>query len=245
MEEIKSWKDSVRAENNSVYLLYTPIIIAVCLLIIGSYFIVQSIYYKLIVPVTIIGFLWTFIILFLFLGVILIFSSINTILSALIVSPYFNKNSNNADTAILFVERQRIFNLVQFYWSGVFWLFLWLRKTNYKYNTYLVYSKEHLEQILLDKKFKILYIFGHGRQYGVDLPENKIYRYKNLEGKIKNRDKEFIAQLHCNSEKWKKSQDITLSKFTKKKYITKGNVYSLQIWYYLFKTWKERHIVSN
>ncbi len=242
---MKSGENQFRVEYNSINVFYYPITIAAILLVLGSEFVVYGIYPKSVVPAVIIDFLWIPIILFLFVGVILIFMSISIILSALLVYPSFNKNAKNADTAILFVERRKVFNLIQFYWSGVFWLFLWFRKANKDYNTYFVCSREQLEKIFLDKKLKILYIFGHGRRYGVVLLGNTLYRYKNLNGKLKKRDKEFIAQLHCNSEKEQTAQDITLEQFTKKKNISKGNLSFLQIWYYLFKTWKEKHIISN
>ncbi len=221
--------------------VYFPLVIALALLILGCSFI----YCGFKSPINLVIPQIAITLIYFGAGSLFIFISISAILSTSIIGLKFKGNAPGAKVAILFIERTRDLNLIQFYWSGAFWLIWGMLRTNQKYNVYFINSKSALERILLNKTLKIFYIFGHGRRYGVCLLKPKFYEYSSLNGRLNGNEKTFIAQLHCNDDKNHQLGDVSLESFTNEKYISKGDLYFPQIWYYLFKTWIKGSYISN
>ncbi len=185
-----------------------------------------------------------------FIGLLLVtfFFLIINGLSFLAVHFQSKRNLSNQKIALIFAP-STLTSLFQIYSSGIFWLVWSLIKTKKAYSVYFVDSERAFEELLLNHKIKIIYIFGHGTKYGVWLSKhsNSFYAYRKLTGKLKQK-KEFVAQLHCNHEV-KIATNIhhkSLGRaFAYNSYVTDHYLRGYVVWEYLFKTWKKGSYIAN
>lgn len=138
------------------------------------------------------------------------------------------------------------FSLAHFYFNGIFWLIWSLLRRNICFRIYFINSKSEFEEVFINKNLRQIYIFGHGAQYYLGLNKRKkiVYSYRNLKSKL-TRNKQFVAQLHCNVKKDMGKNDCSLKQFANKSYITENYLYSPCIWWYLFRTFLKNDFIYN
>jgi hypothetical protein len=167
---------------------------------------------------------------------------INLLLSFIAVKMK-NRVNKKYNIAIIFAEKNGIFDLVLIYLSGVFFLIWFLRVTKESYKICYVSDKSTLNKIILNKKFNKLFIFGHGTIYGVGI-NKELFEYSSLKNKLKEK-KEFVSQLHCNSNEYERLSDVSMKMFSKKYYITNKKMHIWDIWIYLLLLYLSKSLIYN
>jgi len=97
--------------------------------------------------------------------------------------------------------------------SGPYSLVEYLQKNKIPFRVYLWPEKHEFSAIIQNADVKIVYIFGHGKRFGIRFENGDFLVYFDLRNCPR---KEFIGQYHCNGNgyflSWKKSLADYLAK---------------------------------
>ena len=189
-----------------------------------------------------------FIIFILSIIIILLFFVASLLISA-VSFEYYRKHNNFYIRKNTFFSAIIVTNASKDQWllslCGIPFLIWRLKLIKKQLNLVFVNNYIELENIIKNKYATSLFVFGHGRAYGLILMDG-FYRYKRLENKL-SKKKDFIAQLHCNvlddAKYLRQGDDISLGEFTNNSFIKNGyrNVLGNCYWciYFFFIGYKK------
>lgn len=122
---------------------------------------------------------------------------------------------------------------------GLYLLYRYFKNTNKKYEIREKVGKSDFDEFVLNDDCQELYILGHGSKNSFKMKNgtNDI-DYLEYKGKTKHK-KRVVAQLHCASSKIGDESLVDILEADKNNsYVGHGYIFSLNIWCYCFKMWK-------
>lgn len=127
---------------------------------------------------------------------IAITSTIIFILWPIIEKPWvarrMRQQPSSAEAAIVLVHKYPSDSWI-LYSNGLIWLGLWLQRMSLSYFITTVTTKSRFSRIVADDTVQYLFVFGHGKRYGLYFGESFL-NYADLKGT----KKKFVGQYHCN-----------------------------------------------
>jgi len=147
-------------------------------------------------------------------------------------------NLNKCAPAVILIcykvtEKNKKIDKIKYFVSiGVFELLKKLKSYNKKIAIYENINSTIFEKIMTNKKIKEIYIFGHGKRYGLKLYD-QFYKYKKLFRKKSKIKKDIICQLHCGGNKNMQFNDTTLEPFTHKIKLHKRDICFCENWLWI------------
>lgn len=127
----------------------------------------------------------------------------------------FRENEEYAGVVIA-DNNLRVHKYFHIYNGGVLLLIEHLRNQNIPIKIVKKVDEKNLKELIYDEKCTELYIFGHGRRYGLKIHKNKFVNYANFTDAPK---KMRVEQFHCN-HKHKKGKALSEILDAEEKYKT-------------------------
>ena len=121
---------------------------------------------------------------------------------------------------------------------GLYLLIKYFKNTNEHYIICQKVDKSDFDEFVLNENCQELYILGHGSKNSFKMKNGTNVDYLEYKGKTKHK-KRVVAQLHCASSKIGDESLVDILEADKNNsYVGHGYIFSLNIWCYCFKMWK-------